>query len=93
MSTGIALSLPPAFIDIVVDEVAARLRERDDDVRRDGWLNVAQAAEYLACGRKRIYDLVSQRRVRYAKDGARLLFRREWLDDLVQEMEAAPWHP
>jgi len=49
------------------------------------WLDVRGAAAHLACGSKRIYDLVAQRRVRFARDGRRLLFRVEWLDAIVIE--------
>jgi excisionase family DNA binding protein len=48
-----------------------------------GWLDVRDAAAHLACSTKRIYDLVAQRRVRFARGGRRLLFRVEWLDAMV----------
>jgi excisionase family DNA binding protein len=51
------------------------------------WLDVRGAAAHLACSTKRIYDLVAQRRVRFARDGRRLLFRVEWLDAMVMEAE------
>ncbi len=51
------------------------------------WLDVHAAAAHLACSTKRIYDLVAQRRVRFARDGRRLLFRVEWLDQMVVEVE------
>ena len=50
----------------------------------EAWLDVDQAAAYLACSPKRIYDLVSQRRLRRAREGRRLLFQREWLDAVVE---------
>jgi excisionase family DNA binding protein len=49
----------------------------------EAWMDVRDAAAYLACSTKRIYDLVAQRRVRFARDGRRLLFRVEWLDAMV----------
>ena len=48
------------------------------------WLDVEGAAQHLACPRSRIYALVSVRRIPYYKDGSRLLFRREELDDWVR---------
>jgi len=51
------------------------------------WLDVRAAARHLACSPKRIYDLVAQRRVRFARDGRRLLFRIEWLDAMVMDAE------
>jgi excisionase family DNA binding protein len=50
----------------------------------DPWLDVDSAAEYLACKPKRLYDLKSQGRIRFARDGSRLLFRRSWLDEYVE---------
>jgi excisionase family DNA binding protein len=81
---ALSLALPPALIHEIAGRVAA-LNALDDRSTGSGWLNVESAAAYLDCGPKRIYDLVSQRRVRYAKDGRRVLFRREWLDELVTE--------
>jgi excisionase family DNA binding protein len=43
------------------------------------WLTVGEAAEYLRCKPKRIYDLVSQKRLPGHKDGSRLLLRRDEL--------------
>ena len=59
------------------------------------WIDVAAAALHLGYaadshrGRQRIYDLVSQRRLRFAKDGSRLLFRRVWLDDYLEGRQTA----
>ncbi len=58
------------------------------------WLDVAAAEQHLGYaenarrGRQRVYDLVSQRRLRFAKDGSRLLFRRSWLDDDLEGRQA-----
>jgi excisionase family DNA binding protein len=50
----------------------------------DSWLDVGQAAEHLSCPRSRIYALVSARRMPHHKEGSRLLFRREELDEWVR---------
>jgi len=47
------------------------------------WLDVDGAAERLACPKSRIYALVSAKRIPYYKDGSRLLFRPEELDEWV----------
>jgi excisionase family DNA binding protein len=39
-----------------------------------GFLDVAGAAEFLACPTSRVYSLVSARRIPFHKDGSRLLF-------------------
>jgi excisionase family DNA binding protein len=44
------------------------------------YLTVQEAAEYLRCKPKRVYDLVSQRRLAPRRDGSRLLFLRSDLD-------------
>jgi len=51
------------------------------------YMNVDDAAEYLACGRRRIYDLVERGAVACYRDGKRLLFRREDLDTYVSTPE------
>jgi excisionase family DNA binding protein len=48
------------------------------------WMTVKGAAEYLACKPRRIHDLVSEGRLRQAKDGRRSLFRVEWLDAVLE---------
>jgi excisionase family DNA binding protein len=63
----------------VADRVAAALAAREAP-----WLNVEQAAAYLAAPRSRIHDLVAAGQLRCARDGRRLLFRREWLDDALE---------
>ncbi|MCK9251035.1 MAG: helix-turn-helix domain-containing protein [Solirubrobacteraceae bacterium] len=47
-------------------------------------LSVADAAEYLRCGRQRIYNLVSEHRIAYLKDGSRVLIRRSDLDAYLE---------
>lgn len=75
------------------DETLARLAERlapilESRIGPNGqatpWLGVDAAARHLACPRSRIYALVSARRIPHHRDGSRLLFRREELDDWVR---------
>jgi excisionase family DNA binding protein len=42
----------------------------------DGYLDVAGAADFLACKPARIYALVSAKRIPHHRDGSRLLFDR-----------------
>jgi excisionase family DNA binding protein len=76
---------------LVLDEIAAdpaaleRLRKlvgAGNDAEL--WIGVQQAAEHIACKPQRIYDLVSQRAIPHRKDGSRLLFRRNELDDWLR---------
>ena len=62
-----------------LDQLAALLAPRiaariDHDEGAGGYLDVAGAAEFLACSTSRIYGLVSARRIPHYKDGSRLLF-------------------
>lgn len=68
--------------DETVDLIAARVA---DALGRPAmpWMNVEQAASYLACKPDRIHDLVGSGRLEVSRDGRRLLFRREWLDAVL----------
>jgi len=72
--------------DDFVEQLARRVAELAQDARArpaEPYLDVEQAASYLACNKDRIYDLKAIGRLQYAQDGRRLLFRREWLDAVV----------
>lgn len=87
---------PPTTLVVGLDD--AQVSRIAEAVRRElvaeglgapaGVLNVAQAATYLGCKPARLYDLVKARRVTHAKEGRRLVFRREWLDALLEVREA-----
>jgi excisionase family DNA binding protein len=69
----------------LADRLAPILATRiGQDEQAFSWLDVEGAAKHLACPRSRIYALVSVRRIPHYKDGSRLLFRREELDDWVR---------
>ena len=74
-----AISLEP-----LVEAIAERVTERvlkSIGAPSQGYLDVDGAAEYLAChDRRRLYELVRQKRLEPRRDGRRLLFRREDLD-------------
>jgi excisionase family DNA binding protein len=84
----IATALLAELDDQALEQLAALLAPKLTHATARGepeaWLTVDQAADYLACGKQRIYNLVSQRRIRFAKDGSRVLFRRQWLDDILE---------
>jgi excisionase family DNA binding protein len=48
------------------------------------WLDVKQAAAYLACNPQRLYSLKSAGRIPHHKDGSRLLFNRRELDAYIR---------
>lgn len=73
------VEFPPDF----AEELARRVAEQLAEVvaaPAEPYLDVDQAAAYLACDKDRIYDLKALGRIHFVKDGRRLLFRREWLD-------------
>jgi excisionase family DNA binding protein len=77
----IGLVVPPEVVQLIADKVAECLLDQLQP--EDPWLDVDEAAAYLRCKRKRIYDLTSTDRLRVAKDGSRSLFKRAWLDEAL----------
>lgn len=72
----------------LIEELAARIAHKiAPSGNPEPWLNVEQAAEHLACTRRRIYDLAEREAVVYHRDGKRLLFRRADLDAYVTTAE------
>jgi excisionase family DNA binding protein len=78
--TGFALTVTPDLVDAIADRVARVLESRSGPAEPEGWIGVHAAAAHLACKPQRIYDLVSQGRVPFRRDGRRVLFRRSDLD-------------
>lgn len=54
-----------------------------DPAEPEPFIGVPEAAEHIACKRRRIYDLVEADRLPHHRDGSRLLFRRSELDAWV----------
>src|ERR1700751_2283630 len=73
---NLTVNLPPEAIEQIAQRAAEIVTEREVSP----WLNTEQAADYLACPKSRIYDLVSLGRLKASRDGSRLLFRRYDLD-------------
>jgi excisionase family DNA binding protein len=48
------------------------------------WLNVAEAAEHLRCGKDRIYDLIALGKLHPRRDGRRVLLHRDDLDAYIE---------
>lgn len=82
MGTDMGLRLPDGLLERLADLIAERLADASESIPL-GYLGVPESAEYLCCGERRIYDLKASGRLRFTKDGTRLLFRREWLDDCL----------
>lgn len=86
--TALTMDLSEALVEQIAQRaaeiVATRTIGADDDAD-DGWLTVADCAEYLRCSESRLYGLVSARRIPYSKDGSRVLFRRSAIDRWVEQ--------
>lgn len=68
------------FPDELVEAIATRVAEMVGTGKVSPLMTVTEAADYLRCQPKRVYDLTSQRRIDFVKDGSRVLVRREALD-------------
>lgn len=80
----LSLDLPPEFLEAVAQRAAEILAERQgEQVDAGGYLDVAGAAEFLACPVSRIYRLTAARRIPFHKDGSRTLFDRQELREFV----------
>ena len=73
------------FPDELVEAIAAAVAERIGAREESRLLTVEEAAEFLRCRPKRIYDLTSQRRLDFVKDGSRTLIRREAIERYLAE--------
>jgi excisionase family DNA binding protein len=85
LAAALLAELDAQALDQLADALSPRLAERlTRPSESTPWLTVQQAADHLACRPQRIYNLVSQRRLRHVKDGSRVLFRRQWLDEYLE---------
>jgi excisionase family DNA binding protein len=95
---------PGELLDALLDQIAPAVADRVAEllverlagavpVAASPWLDVAEAAEYLRCKPKRIYDLGSQERLPVHRDGGRLLFRADELDRYLEGADTPLTHP
>ena len=75
-----------ALVDALVELVAARVARQVGDGRRV--YLTTELADYLHCGANRLHKLASQGRVPYRREGDRLLFVRQELDDWLDSGDA-----
>ena len=76
-ANALNFSFPPDRVEAIAARAAELVADRPREA--DGFLDVAGAAEFLACPPSRIYALVSARRIPHHRDGSRLLFDRDEL--------------
>lgn len=77
------IEIPQSLLDAIAERAAVRVAEQ---LAPDPspYMSVEEAASYLCCRPKRIYDLCSQRRLPFLKDGSRTLLRRSDLDAYLE---------
>ena len=66
----------------IAEQAAALLAARNS--AGSPWLNVAEAAERLRCGKDRIYDLIALGKLQPRRDGRRVLLHRDDLDAYLE---------
>jgi excisionase family DNA binding protein len=81
--TALILDIAEELVEWIAKRAAELVAERWDSSEDESFLDVAGAAEFLACPRSRIYALVSARRLPHHHDGSRLLFDRRELREYV----------
>ncbi|MEZ5077309.1 MAG: helix-turn-helix domain-containing protein [Solirubrobacterales bacterium] len=76
--SGVTLDISNELLEAIARRAAEIVSEQVDSGgdQPDGFLNAADAAEFLACPISRIHALVSARRIPHHRDGSRLLFDR-----------------
>jgi excisionase family DNA binding protein len=80
--SGISLAIPEPVLERIAERAAEIIAARQELDRREPepWIGVEEAAKHLACPKGRIYTLTSTKRIPFARDGSRLLFKRSELD-------------
>jgi len=78
------IELTVRLTDEQLDEIARRAAAFLPTPSGSPWLNVADAAERLRCGRDRIYDLIALGKLHPRRDGRRVLLHRDDLDAYIE---------
>ncbi|MBA2643148.1 MAG: helix-turn-helix domain-containing protein [Actinobacteria bacterium] len=90
--TEIVLSVPESVIEAIADRVAtivvAEIMSTTTTVTP--YMTVAEAAEYLRWSKNAIYKLTAARAIPHHKHGGRILFRRDVLDEWLDEYREGP---
>jgi excisionase family DNA binding protein len=77
---AVTVTIADTEMDALENRIAERILERLQEAVSSSWINIDQAADYLAWTKKRLYNLVSQGEIPHRKQGGRLLFNRAELD-------------
>ena len=79
------LAIPDELIEELAQRISDKLREQipSQPTTTSPWLTASEAATYIGCGKRRIYDLAGANRIPLHREGSRLLFRRDELDGWI----------
>lgn len=80
---AVSVEIAEELLERIAERAAALLADRQS-AQPGGFLDVAGAADFLACPKSRVYALVSAGRLPHHHDGSRLLFDREELREYVR---------
>jgi excisionase family DNA binding protein len=86
-SPAVVRDLEAWMRDVITEEI----RRRVDEAAVSPWMTTDQAADWLGCNRRRIYDLCQQGRLTRHRDEGRLLLRRAEVEGLVTEDGRDEW--
>jgi excisionase family DNA binding protein len=73
----------------VLEQLAQRAAEIVAEGTRREYLDTRAAATYLHCAPNRLHKLAAQRRIPFRREGDRLLFVRQELDEWLDRGDAA----
>ena len=80
-------------VDELLNDLAARIAAQIPapaaNPEPSPWLDADGAAARIGCGKRRIYDLAGANRIPVHREGARLLFHRDELDEWISSGRAA----
>ena len=82
-TTGLQIAVSDEVLEELVSRIVDRVHERLEGTTESPWLNLEQAAAYLACKPQRLYKRVDLPR---HKHGGRLMFRRDELDAYIEAL-------
>jgi excisionase family DNA binding protein len=82
---NVTLTMTNEQFETLAEKVAALMGKALPVADAPDLMTAAEAAQYLRCARRRIYDLMSAGRLPRLREGGRVLVRRADLDRLVEE--------
>jgi excisionase family DNA binding protein len=89
-AVAVTATIADTEINALETRITEQLLERLQGTLVSPWMNIDQAADYLAWRKKRLYNLVSKGEIPHRKQRGRLLFNRDELDRWLEEFYVGP---